>query len=416
MDKMNNVEEDYDSPRNHPTTKEGNAISGTGGIRSAKEKRRQNSLRYIVFENSKERSTIASDDRQWRHFIRRVNGTSQAISSGAEVGPVSLSIGEATEQDIVPWLWHFTTPWVVSSLSVQPVVPGVEHTDGFVRAAVGTAEGRLFMLRDATHTLAHRLSGPLVDLIFVSTKATPAPPSHRVGVLDERLHQAHDHLTYPGDHAALLVLDSIGRVLALRRINKEESIIPQLVEDVCQVAQLNVDVHEEIKQLRVENVAPSERSGKLFDMSTLLHFFKPSQKPKEVVKEVDSGVLQNNSSLYTSIYTPTTSGERGDAIYAGNLLSRGLLAGASVPFSGNRHPDSYPCEVVVSTMGQAVVSIVFDTDERYRFAISGFLVTPMPMYHVGFIDFFHDGREQVIMASMHSVIVAQCAYDSALLK
>jgi len=63
------------------------------------------------------------------------------------------------------------------------------------------------------------------------------------------------------------------------------------------------------------------------------------------------------------------------------------------------------CELIVSTMGQLVVSIPFEPSDG-RFSMSGFTIAPAPMFFVGFADFWGSGRAGMVMASLHSVLVA----------
>ncbi|KAG5492872.1 hypothetical protein JKF63_01452 [Porcisia hertigi] len=332
--------------------------------------------------------------------------------------------GPSESADVAPWLTQFQPGRVICAFAVQSATTSVI-------AAAGTIDGRVYLLGLTSWRLVRRVSGPVADAIFVRTKPARTQSRPRNAVVDSLLDDAaegdahkngsffiqtdeefarHDESSF----SALVILDSAGHLLVQRAVNSGAS-ITQSVADIPQVVTLATEQPQKLTFVNTSMASLEEAthiSPKSFlDLSSLRHFFgrrRPpplSQQHRNLSRSdpCPANPPLASSSLATSPVNQSfsignTSVE--DTNIAGHILSRGLLCVTCIdnPKSG--------AELIVSTMGQAVVSVPFSpTDGCFR--IAGFTVTPAPMFYVGFVDFFADGNPTLVMAGLKNVLVAR---------
>ncbi|RNF19248.1 uncharacterized protein Tco025E_04202 [Trypanosoma conorhini] len=307
---------------------------------------------------------------------------------------------------VAPWMVQLPSDGVVCALAVQ-------QEGSSVVAAAGTTNGRVHLLHADGNHVSHRFGGPIADLAFVNTLCNKAEERYRIGAVTELLQRQETRtsleLKNTSDADAevdaptcLVLLDSLGRVIVLRDFTGGKKSV-QVVPDVQQFITL------------AEQRAPCPSSGsfateataggrrvtvsskRFFDISSLRLVFN-RRKPKEEVQ----GELHENMAdpAFVQERDAGSPPERESGVIAGHILSRGLLSLASLP-----GPRSC-AELVVSTMGQSIVSIPFDQNEG-TFSIAGFIEAPEAMFFIGFVDFFNTGVTEMVMAGMHHVLVAR---------
>ncbi|EPY21891.1 hypothetical protein STCU_08445 [Strigomonas culicis] len=349
-------------------------------------------------------------------FVLPRSGAAPATADG-----YVLCAGDARAEEVQPWCWGIPEGHAISAFAVQRRWgAAAESSEGSTRAlaVVGTTDGRVYVLRHRTCTLAKRLTGPIADLCFVNTRHVRGPAEVRPRVVEAMLRgrdgnrregaAAADMEDSPSASAALVVLDSVGRVVVLRAINSDAP-VSQLVNDVKQVVAFEERHETPLVFSRctspIPPVAEPKGARQYLDITTLgscLRHGDPAaraEEPAAGAAAAPATAPPKGGSLASKPLKPAEMDRRTNG-YAGHILSRGVLCAACLDGATEGN------EVLVSTMGQAVVSIPFDTKE-FTFAIAGFMVTPTPMFFIGFADFFGSGCEDLVMASLQSIIVAR---------
>ncbi|RNF14574.1 hypothetical protein TcG_07528 [Trypanosoma cruzi] len=306
---------------------------------------------------------------------------------------------------VASWILQSPFDGVVCSLAVQ------KGEVSSVVAAIGKTNGQLILFHaDGTH-VSHRFGGPIADLAFVSTRCIRGDEKYRVCAVTELIDQQKENafsslnrmpeLEVADDgRRSLVLLDSLGRVIVLRDVT-EGMASAQIVSDIQQFITLaeNRASHPSSGSVAGESAAGrpvTVSSKRFFDISSLRQFFyrgktKRIQKDRQDDK-VDSISVQESDAIRQP--------EQENGMFAGHILSRGLLSLASLP--GPRGCT----ELVVSTMGQSIVSIPFDKNEGV-FSIAGFIEASEAMFFIDFVDFFNTGVTELVMAGMHQVLVAR---------
>ncbi|KPA86557.1 hypothetical protein ABB37_00694 [Leptomonas pyrrhocoris] len=318
--------------------------------------------------------------------------------------------------DVAPWLLAFQVDRVVCAFTVQ-------SASTRVIAAAGTTDGRVFLLGPTSHRLVRRVSGPVADMTFVRTRPSKADTASRNAVVDEIIEDAvsEDALknvsfTSAADaefarrdesaFVALVVLDSAGHLLVLRAVNSGAA-ITQTVPDLPQIITLANGQKQTLtfvspSMANLEE-APQVSSKNFLDLSSLRHFIGRSRAapPRKAGRSTSpsNAPLASSSLTATPVNQSFAASSEDEPILSGHILSRGLLCVANIE-SGKGGS-----ELVVSTMGQVIVSVPFNPTEGC-FRIAGFTVTPAPMFYVGFVDFFADGNPTLVMAGLKNVLVA----------
>lgn len=334
-----------------------------------------------------------------------------------------VTAGPSTIHEVAPWLRDFHVDRVVCAFTVQSA-----STPTRVIAAAGTTDGRVFVLGASSHRLVRRVSGPVADAVFVRTTAAKADVAARSAVVDEILSDAaaEDAVkngSFAGaaeaemarrdesEFTALVVLDSAGHLLVLRAVNSGAP-ITQAVPDLPQIITLANGQKQTLTFVSPSLTNLDEEaqisSKNFLDLSTLRHFIghrrPPPLPPRRGAGSAPSSGTAPLASSSLSV-TPvdnsfSMAGTGGEEPHlSGHILSRGLLCVTNI--EGGKGGS----ELVVSTMGQVVVSVPFSPTEGC-FRIAGFTVTPAPMFYVGFVDFFSDGNPTLVMAGLKNVLVA----------
>ncbi|GET92977.1 hypothetical protein, conserved [Leishmania tarentolae] len=366
---------------------------------------------------------------------RYVRGASEATGADppslSNVSPkcsIELSAKPCTAKDVAPWLWQFQPHGVICAFAVQ-------STTTSVIAAAGTTDGRVYLLGQTSQRMVLRVSGPVADVVFVHTKRTNSRSRTRNvvvdGLLDDTmeedtlrngsfLSQTDEFALHEGlDFDALVILDSSGHLLVMRAVNSGAA-ITESVADIPQVITLVNGQQPTPAAVNpsITNLEDAPINSKNFqDLSTLRHLFSRRRPPlpqmhpqqqqqRKTGRSHSSPVIPPlaSSSLSTSpVNQSFTNGATGaeETSIAGHILSRGLLCVTCV------YNAKGSAELLVSTMGQVVVSVPFSpTDGCFR--IAGFTITPAPMFYVGFVEFFADGSPTLVMAGLKNVLVASC--------
>jgi hypothetical protein len=343
---------------------------------------------------------------------------------------VMVTAKPSTHSDVAPWLREFQIDRVVCAFTVQSATTRVI-------AAAGTTDGRVFVLGPTTYRLARRVSGPVADVIFVRTKPAKVDAASRSAVVDEILSDAmaEDALKNvsftsaadvevarrdESEFTALVVLDSAGHLLVLRAVNSGAP-ITQTVSDLPQVITL-ANGHKQTLTFVNPSLANIDEEAQIssrnfLDLSSLRHFIgrsraapqhpqqpqQPSRRAAAVAATTTTSPgtapLASSSLTATPVNTSFAYGNGDEPILTGHILSRGLICVANIECGKGGS------ELIVSTMGQVVVSVPFSpTDGCFR--IAGFTVTPAPMFYVGFVDFFANGNPTLVMAGLKNVLIA----------
>ncbi|KAG5467593.1 hypothetical protein CUR178_01237 [Leishmania enriettii] len=349
-----------------------------------------------------------------------------SLSSACSHSCMRVRAAPSADEDVAPWLLPFQPGRVVCAFAVQSATTSVI-------AAAGTIDGRVYLLGLTSHRLVRRVSGPVADAVFVRTKPPKARCRTRNLVVDSLLHNTveEDPLnndsfsTLPddvagsdgGDSAALVILESAGHLLVLRAVNSG-AVITQSVADIPQVITLANGPQQALTFVSPSMASLEEGAHmdykNFVDLGSLRHFFgrhrPPLPQPQHQQQQRKPGrndpsppnLLFASSRLTTSpVNQSFANGPAGgeETSIAGHILSRGLLCVACV------YNAKGGAELVVSTMGQVVVSVPFSpTDGCFR--IAGLTVTPAPMFYVGFVDFFAGGNPTLVMAGLKNVLVA----------
>ena len=322
-------------------------------------------------------------------------------------------------EDVAPWLRRFQIDRVVCAFTVQSATTRVI-------AAAGTTDGRVFTLGPTSHRLVRRVSGPVADAVFAPTKPAKAETALRSAVVDEILTDAiaedafkNGSFTSAADvefarrdengFTALVILDSAGHLLVLRAVNSGAP-ITQTVPDLPQVITLANRQKQTltfVSPSMTNVVEEAQISSKNFlDLSSLRHFIgRPRTAPPPQPRRMHGSTSPGNAPLASGSLTATpvdasfSFGSTDEPVLSGHILSRGLLCVTNIEWGRGGS------ELVVSTMGQVVVSVPFSPTEGC-FRIAGFTVTPAPMFYVGFVDFFANGSPTLVMAGLKNVLVA----------
>ncbi|KPI90753.1 hypothetical protein ABL78_0189 [Leptomonas seymouri] len=334
-------------------------------------------------------------------------------------GELILTAKPSAASDVEPWLRDFKIDRVVCAFAVQSVSTRII-------AAAGTTDGRVFLLGLTSHRLVRRVSGPVADAVFVRTKPAKVEAASRNAIVDEILNDAIAEDAYKNcsftsatdmefarrdesEFVALVILDSAGHLLVLRAVNSGAP-ITQIVPDLPQIITLANGQNQTLTFVNSSMASPEEEpqisSKNFLDLSSLRHFFgRRRTAPPPPTRPVASATYPSNTALASSSLAATpvnqsfaaSSGD--ETILSGHILSRGLLCVTNIEWGKGGS------ELVVSTMGQVVVSVPFSPTEGC-FRIAGFTVTPAPMFYVGFVDFFADGNPALVMAGLKNVLVA----------
>ncbi|KAG5466504.1 hypothetical protein LSCM4_01655 [Leishmania orientalis] len=351
---------------------------------------------------------------------------SASLSSACSHSCMRIRAGPSADEDVAPWLLPFQPGRVVCAFAVQSATTSVI-------AAAGTIDGRVYLLGLTSHRLVRRVSGPVADAVFVRTKPAKARCRTRNVVVDSLLHDtveedplkndsfstlSDDVARSDGsDSAALVILESAGHLLVLRAVNSG-AVITQSVADIPQVITLANGPQQALTFVSPSMASLEEgahmHSKNFVDLGSLRQFFgrrrPPLPQPQHQQQQRKPGRSESSppnlllapSSLTTSpVNQSFANGPAGgeETTIAGHILSRGLLCVACV------YNAKGGAELVVSTMGQVVVSVPFSpTDGCFR--IAGLTVTPAPMFYVGFVDFFAGGNPTLVMAGLKNVLVA----------
>lgn len=373
---------------------------------------RYSGVQSSVEHASREVRRVVQRRGELQYITVRVKMTSDGFAASWKA-----SAGPATEAEVAPWLLPLNINRIVCAMVVQ-------SSSTAVIAAVGTTDGRVFTVGSNSQRLVRRVKGPVADLIFARTTPIKAESNLRASVVDEFVVEAEaiqmKNGSFAGQYAtemqrrcdddfsALVVLDSAGQLLILRAINSGAP-ITQSVLDVPQVITLQNREKQTLifvdNQHRSTEEAPVS-SRNFLDLNSLRHFFqrRRANTRRRAPHRSDTPPMQHypasSSSLSPTPVNDSLIGNSSDeGILSGHILSRGLLCVTSTI------GESGIAELVVSTMGQVVVSVPFDPNEGC-FRIAGFTVTPAPMYYVGFVDFFGNGSPALVCASLQSVLVA----------
>lgn len=358
-----------------------------------------------------------------------------------------LEIGIPTELDIANFLIHLTSiKSIVSCLEVLPLQATVEcemadllHCSSKLisdngndyRAAVGTMDGRVFLLSAAAITLARRVSGPVADIKVVvpsawsfgaslhsydrKKKVLEASEERRVeieNIKTKKDNQELKHNRLPQIDAllssakplhrknrrvflrkksclfrfsdasseqpkevhldiTLVILDAIGKIVLLRRINRSCSSV-QTVTDVPHMATL-------LKRCEKENVS-----------SFQLAVSKEGNGTETSRSEPFEGFLGH--ALSTDNLAPNN-----HKMVTGHILSSGLLH-AAIRY--------HPLQLIVSTMSRGIVILPYHP-EKDQFSISSYTLYPTPVLYVGVADVFATGAEDLLLAGLDSVLIAR---------
>lgn len=331
-----------------------------------------------------------------------------------------VTANPSAPSDVAPWLRAFQVDRVVCAFTVQAAAVATR-----VIAAAGTTDGRVFVLGPSSHRLVRRVSGPVADAVFVRTTPAKAEAAARNAVVDEILSDAvaEDVLKNgsftsaaeaetarrdESEFTALVILDGAGHLLVLRAVNSGAP-ITQAVPDLPQIITLANGQKQTLTFVSPSLTNLDEEaqisSKNFLDLSSLRHFIgrRRVAPPRRVVGGTSPGTASLAHSSLTA--TPVNSsfaigaGSADEPALSGHILSRGLLCVTNI--EGGKGGS----ELVVSTMGQVVVSVPFSPTEGC-FRIAGFTVTPAPMFYVGFVDFFADGKPTLVMAGLKNVLVA----------
>ncbi|KEG10452.1 hypothetical protein DQ04_03701080 [Trypanosoma grayi] len=311
---------------------------------------------------------------------------------------------------VTSWLAHCHTDGVVCAVAVQQAL-------SHVIIALGMTNGRVVLFHEDGRRLPYRFGGPIADLAFVYPWGIHNNERYRNPVVNQFLqHQQRKEkssleVSSPVTEEAvgvlsLVILDSLGRVVILCDVNggtPKMQVVPDIQQFITlakhRVSCLSNPNHNTGDVEETAGVRPVTMSSKnFFDLSSLRLFFQ-RRKQKDTPLDL-AGEKVNRTPAGEAEDTKRSSRDRKDALLAGHILSRGLLSLALAPVSQGR------VELVVSTMGQSIVSIPFDKNEGV-FSIAGFIVAPEPMFFVGFVDFFNTGVAELVMTGMHHVLVAR---------
>ncbi|CAM43668.1 conserved hypothetical protein [Leishmania braziliensis MHOM/BR/75/M2904] len=351
---------------------------------------------------------------------------SASLKNACANNGIRVCAGPSAGKDVAPWLLQFQPDRIVCAFAVQSATTSVI-------AVAGTTDGRVYLLGQTSQRLVRRVSGPVADAMFVQTKLANVRSRTRNAVVDGLLNEAIEEdtrrsggvLSQPDDYAphdesdsaALVILESAGHLLVLRAINSDAP-ITQSVADISQVITLANGRQQTLTFVdsSMENLEESTHiSSKSFlDLSSLRGFFGrrrppvPPPPPEQHQRKLGrSDSSPTNAPLASSSLTTSPAnqsflnGAMGieEIHIAGHILSRGLLCATCI------YNAQGGAELVVSTMGQVVVSVPFSpTDGCFR--IAGFTKMPAPMFYVGFVDFFAAGNPMLVMAGLKSVLVA----------
>ncbi|CAJ1993271.1 hypothetical protein conserved [Leishmania donovani] len=402
--------------QSHPTVGSAAAAAELGGTSAAASTRRRGELLFLTVSACHVRGAAEA-----------TAAASPCVGSACANSCIQVRAGPSKGKDVAPWLLQFQPDRVICAFAVQ-------STTTSVIAAAGTTDGRVYLLGLTSQRLVLRISGPVADVMFVQTKRANGRSQTRNAVVDGLLDDAMEDDTrrngsfssqadafaqHEGiDFAALVILDSAGHLLVLRAINSGAA-ITQSVADIPQIITLANGQQPTFTAVNssTASLEGAPISSKNFhDLSTLRHFFSPCRLPLSQLQQQQQQQQRKqgrsdpspanpplaSSSLTTSpVNQSFSTGATGaeEATIAGHILSRGLLCVTCVY---NAKGDA---ELVVSTMGQVVVSVPFSpTDGCFR--IAGFTITPAPMFYVGFVDFFADGNPTLVMAGLTNVLVA----------
>lgn len=400
--------------QSHPTVGSGAAAAELGGTSAAASARRRGELLFLTVSACHVRGAAEA-----------TAAASPSVGSACANCCIQVRAEPSATKDVAPWLLQFQPDRVICAFAVQ-------STTTSVIAAAGTTDGRVYLLGLTSQRLVLRVSGPVADVMFVQTKRANERSQTRNAVVDALLDDAMEEDTLKNgsflshadefarhdgmDCAALVILDSAGHLLVLRAVNSGAA-TTQSVADIPQVITLANGQQSTFTAVNspMASLEGAPISSKNFhDLSTLHHFFSRRHLPLSQLQQQQqqrkmgwsdpspANPPHASSSLATSpVNQSFSNGATGaeETTIAGHILSRGLLCVTCV------YNAKGGAELVVSTMGQVVVSVPFSpTDGCFR--IAGFTITPTPMFYVGFVDFFADGNPTVVMAGLKNVLVA----------
>ncbi|CAG9582811.1 conserved hypothetical protein [Leishmania major strain Friedlin] len=400
--------------QSHPTVGTAAAAAELGGTSAVASARRRGELLFLTVSPCHTRGAAEA-----------TAAVSPCVGSACANCCIQVRAEPSTGKEVAAWLLQFQPDRVICAFAVQ-------STTTSVIAAAGATDGRVYLLGLTSQRLVLRVSGPVADVMFVQTKRENDRSQTRNAVVDGLLDdamaedtlrngsfssQADEFARHEGvDFAALVILDSAGHLLVLRAINSGAA-ITQNVADIPQVITLANGQQPTFTavNLSLASLDGEPISSKHFhDLCTLRHFFsqrrlplsqlqrqQQQRKPGRSNPSPASPPLASSSLSTSPVNRSFSNGAAGaeETTIAGHILSRGLLCVTCV------YNAKGGAELVVSTMGQVVVSVPFSsTDGCFR--IAGFTITPSPMFYVGFVDFFADGNPTLVMAGLKNVLVA----------
>ncbi|ORC92005.1 uncharacterized protein TM35_000042190 [Trypanosoma theileri] len=381
-------------------------------------------------EQAEKENLLSHSEERNRHVL--TPGDSRGVFSGA----FSFLVCSSTAGEYSRWevAWHHTPPACVASWMVRSPCNGVicsvavqqqqkqqkqereeQQQTSHVMCAMGTTNGRVVLLRADGSSSTHRYGGPIVDLAFVHTGSMHGDERYRNRIVTELLQQQSLQKTACTTSAftlkntqcekksmTLVILDALGRVILLHSVNNNKPNV-RVVPDIQQFITLpgngislginSIDNHVTKEPVVDGSVAISSKN--FFDISSLRLFFL-RRKTKDVRHELRERTVSHISTSDSGVIQRPV---RDNAFLAGHVLSRGLLCLATTAGPWGR------VELMVSTMGQSIVSIPFDKNDG-TFSIAGFVVTPEPMFFVGLVDFYNTGVEELVMAGRYHILVA----------
>lgn len=360
-----------------------------------------------------------------------------------------LEIGIPCTEDIPNFLVHIgSIKGVVTCLEVYPrqntqrrkmaspfpcSPEFLSEGDASVRAAIGTMDGRVYLLSSASIVKARRIDGPVADMKFFvysipedessSAKCSsvnayngkpkdkpcrgerrkkrnysPDQESYRLPEIDALLLspdeyeqkkpksisvrnrsavESKSNLSEKKEKSSsldvtLVILDSIGKIILLRRVNTNCGNV-QIVRDVAHVVTLLS--HWEVGKSSASHslLSREEKPGNKLCKPNSLSEYQAEMGPPHAVAVSDESMI------------------------AGNILSSGLL------HSAIRY---HPLQLIVSTMNRGIVILPFHPKED-KFSISSYTLYPTPVLYIGVSDLFATGAEDLLLAGVDSVLIAR---------
>lgn len=191
-------------------------------------------------------------------------------------------VGEVGAESIAGWIGSFQVKKVVSSFDLAPNV--CDNTSDAplhsLRGAAGTTDGRVYLLCEGSHRIIRRVSGPVVGLKFVTPLGSGGCSTHpsrdcccRIASIDHLLERKRANYSSAAAFCdvSLIILDAIGRILIIRRVNSNSSVV-QIVNDIPRIitdlgCDGNLEVDTAVSHVRGENPVGGVLSSGLLDIT-----------------------------------------------------------------------------------------------------------------------------------------------------